>query len=392
MSASTTSILSDAVLAGCAERAAGYDRDNAFFTEDFEALKKAGYLRGPIPKELGGLGHTLAQSVAETRRLAYHAPATALGLNMHNYWMGVAADLWRSGDKSLEWMLREGAAGEVFAAGHAESGCDIPLLLSTTRAEKVDGGWKFTGRKGFGSLTPVWTRFGIHGMDASDPAAPKIVHAFMPRDTKGYRIEKTWDTMGMRATRSDDTILDGVVVPDRYIARVVPAGAAGVDMFILSIFAWALTGFGNVYRGLAQRAIDLVLPSLQSRTSIGLTRSMAYHPEVQHRVAEMVVTKEGIDAHLDRLADDWSTGADHGMAWPIKIVAAKYHGVEGAWKIVDTAMDLSGGSGMFRKNELERVFRDARAGRFHPSNSALVHELVGKMSLGISPDEQPRWG
>ena len=62
-----------------------------------------------------------------------------------------------------EWILKEAAAGEVFAAGHAEHGNDIPGLLSTTKAERVDGGCKFTGRKAFGSLTPVWTRLGLHG-------------------------------------------------------------------------------------------------------------------------------------------------------------------------------------------------------------------------------------
>ena len=80
------------------------------------------------------------------------------------------------------------------------------------------------------------------------------------------------------------------------------------------------------------------------------------------------------------------------MAWPIKIVAAKYRAVEGAWKIVDAALEVSGGFGMFKKSEIERLFRDARAGRFHPANSSLSHELVGKMALGINPDEPPRWG
>ena len=90
---------------------------------------------------------TLAQVGRETRRLAQYAPPTALALNMHNYWVGIAADLWRAGDKSIEWILREAADGEVFAAGHAEHGNDIPVLLSTTKAERVDGGYKFTGRK-----------------------------------------------------------------------------------------------------------------------------------------------------------------------------------------------------------------------------------------------------
>ena len=162
-----------------------------------------------------------------------------------------------SGDVSLEWILREAAAGEIFAAGHAESGNDVPVLLSTSKAERVDGGYRFTGRKHFGSLTPVWTRFGMHGMDTSDPAQPKIVHAFMPRDAEGYTIKETWDVLGMRATRSDDTVLENVFVPDRYIARVVPAGGAGIDRFVLAVFAWALLGFGNVYYGLAKRALEL---------------------------------------------------------------------------------------------------------------------------------------
>jgi hypothetical protein len=59
---------------------------------------------------------------------------------------------------------------------------------------------------------------------------------------------------------------------------------------------------------------------------------------------------------------------------------------------VDRAIDLSCGFGMFRKSELEGLFRDCRAGRFHPANSALTHEIAGKLALGIDPDEQPRWG
>jgi alkylation response protein AidB-like acyl-CoA dehydrogenase len=79
------------------------------------------------------------------------------------------------------------------------------------------------------------------------------------------------------------------------------------------------------------------------------------------------------------------------MAWPMKLVAAKYRAVEGAKKIVDQAMDVSGGAGMFKSNELERIYRDVRCGGFHPANSSLVHEIVGKSALGIL-GEEPRWG
>ena len=390
--ARSPSPLTPALLERCRKRAAGYDRDNKFFSEDFEELRDAGYLRLPLPAEFGGPGLGLADVVREQRRLAYYAPPTALGINMHLYWVGVAADLWRAGDRSMEWLLNEAARGAVFAAGHAESGNDIPVLLSTTKAERVAGGYRFTGHKSFGSLTPVWSYLGLHGMDMSDPAAPKVVHAFMPRDTAGFRVEETWDVLGMRATRSDDTILEGAIVPDRFVVRVIPAGAAGVDLFVLAVFAWALLGFGNIYYGMAQYALDRTVDTLKKKKSIALSRSMAYHAEVQHGVADMGLELEGIGPHLDRIAQEWTTGVNHGAQWPAKIFAAKYHAVEGAWRIIDRALDLAGGFGIFRRGELERLFRDARLGRIHPANSALTHELVAKTLLGISPDETPRWG
>ena len=124
------SVLAEETLARFATRAAAYDRENRFFQEDFDELRAAKYLLLPVPKEFGGAGMTLAEVCRQQRHLAYYAPATALAVNMHLYWLGVAADLWRQGDTSLEWILREAAAGEIFAAGHAESGNETSLFSS----------------------------------------------------------------------------------------------------------------------------------------------------------------------------------------------------------------------------------------------------------------------
>jgi hypothetical protein len=55
-------------------------------------------------------------------------------------------------------------------------------------------------------------------------------------------------------------------------------------------------------------------------------------------------------------------------------------------------MAISGGGGMFKGNELERLYRDVRCGGFHPANSVLAPEIVGKTTLGVGLGEQPRWG
>ncbi len=394
-------ILSETMLERFRERAPGYDQENKFFQEDFEELRDAGYLKIAIPTEFGGGGMNLAQVSLQQRRLAYYAPADAVAVNMHIYWTGLAADMYRVGDTSLEWLLKEAAAGEIFAAGHSERGNDIVALLSTTNAERAEGGWKLTGHKNFGTMTPVWTRMGVHGMDTSDPAAPKIVHAFMKRDADGIEIVETWDSLGMRATRSDDTILDGVFIPDEYIARVNPAGAAGLDLYVLGIFAWALVGFANIYYSIGRRMLDLTLDYLPTKTSLGLGgQSYDHHPAIQHAVAEMIMRCDAMEPHLNAVAEGYSasvaqagswTPHQEGPGWVSKIVGLKEIVSREALAVSNLAVEAVGGLGVAKKSEFERLLRDARMGPIHPANPALSHELVAKINLGIDLDAQPRW-
>jgi alkylation response protein AidB-like acyl-CoA dehydrogenase len=371
-------------------RAAELDRTNTYFDEDLAELREAGYLAAAVPAELGGWGLDLAELAVSQRRLARFAPATALAMTMHSYWIGIATEMEKVGDTSLRWILDAATKGEVIAAGHAESGNDIPVLLSTCVAERVDGGYRLTGRKQFGSNGPAWTWLGAHALDADAPGGPQVVHAFVERTSPGVTIVETWDTLGMRATQSHDTILDGVFVPDDRIGRVVPAGD-GTDPFVVAIGIWPLSLMAAVYLGIAERALELAVASATRKTSIAIARgAYAYNPMVQHQIAEMFLELDAATATLDRFVDDLVAGVDHGATWVPKLYATKWRAVEAAKRVVDIALDVTGGAGMFRGNELERLYRDVRCGGFHPGNDALTHEVVGKSVLGILT-EQPRW-
>ena len=384
-------LLTDDMLVRFDERAATYDRENRFFDEDWAELRQSGYLLAAVPSEMGGAGLTLDEVARLQSRLAYFAAPTAVAVNMHLYWTGLAADLLRAGDESCRWILEKAAEGEVFAAIHGEAGNDVPVFLSTASADRVEGGWRVNGHKIFGSLSPVWTYGGFHAMDTSDPSHPMIVHGFVPRDSPGLQIVETWDTLGMRATQSHDTVLDGVVVPDSLCPVVCPAGFAGAGPFHLSLFAWALMGFAAVYLGAARRAFDLTVEQMPKRTSIALTRSMAYHPEVQHNVADMRIALDAADALLERTCADWAKAEPH-ADWPVRLIATRSFVISKAFEVVDTAMDLSGGAAAFKRNRLEQIFRDVRMGRFHPGNTMLAHEVIGKLCLGVDPDDPQRWG
>ncbi len=379
------------LLARMDERAPIYDRENAFFQEDFEELRATGFLDIAVPTEFGGHGFGIDVVSEALRRIAYVAPATALAVNMHVYWTGVAADLLKGGDDSAVFILEEAADGKVFAALHGERGNDMPLFLSTSSADKVDGGWKINGHKIFGSLSPVWDYAGFHAMDTSDPENPKIVHGFLRRDADGIDVVDTWDTLGMRATQSQDTVLTDAFAADDKVVRVCAPGMAGADMFHVAVFAWALLDFAAVYHGLAHRAFDLTVASLPDKSSIALSRSMAHHPEIQHHVAEMRIALDASEAMLERTTHDWATGVEH-PDWPVRLVGTRHRVINESFEIVDRAMDLTGGGGAFKRSRMEQLFRDARMGRFHPGNTFLAHELIGKLCLGLDPDDSQRWG
>ncbi len=384
-------LLTDDMLARFDERAPVYDRENRFFDEDWEELKGSGYLLSAVPADMGGGGLGLDEYAKLVRRVAYVAPATALATNMHCYWTGVATDLLRGGDDSCRWILEKAVEGEIFCALHGEAGNDLPVFLAVANATRVDGGFEISGHKIFGSLSPVWTYGGFNAMDTSDPANPKVVHGFLPRDTKGIEIVDTWDTLGMRATQSQDTVLDKAFVPDDLVALVCPPGFAGAGMFHVALFAWALMGFSATYLGAAKRAFDLTVETMPKRSSIALTNSMAHHPEVQHNVAEMRIAYDAAEAMLERTCADWASGVEH-ADWPVRLIATRSFVISKAFEIVDRALDLTGGSGVFKRNRLEQIFRDVRMGRFHPGNTMLAHEVVGKLCLGVNPDDPQRWG
>ena len=71
----------------------------------------------------------------------------------------------------------------------------------------------------------------------------------------------------MRATRSDDTVLNGAFVPDRYVARVLPGRRRWIRSSA-ALFAWALLDFGNIYYGLALRARDLAVAGASSKKTV----------------------------------------------------------------------------------------------------------------------------
>jgi alkylation response protein AidB-like acyl-CoA dehydrogenase len=367
-------VLTPELLQRIRDRAAGYDRDNAFFTEDLDELRAAGYL-APRP---------LLDTARDQRLLAAHAPATALGINMHLVWAGVARVLSERGDHSLDWVLRDAEAGELFAFGNSEPGNDLVLWDSLTRVERVDRGYSFTGTKIFTSLAPAWTRLGVFGKQSTGEGAPRLVHGFLTRDDSGVTTLDDWDTLGMRATQSNTTKLDHAVVPDDRISRFLPVGP-NADPFVFAIFANFLLLIGSVYAGIADRALELAVAAAHKRTSLRSGAPFSADPDIRWRIADAALALDALAPDLETLAADVDGLVDHGAGWFRRLTGAKHRATEAARYVVDQAMRVAGGGGYTSSNELSRLQRDVLAGIYHPSDTESVHSTVAANLLGPVP-------
>ncbi len=374
------SALTPELLARVRERAPGYDERNEFFSDDLDELRAAGYL---APR-------SLSAASADQRLLAAYAPATALGLTMHLVWMGVARDLIAAGDASLQWVLDDAERGELFAFAISEAGNDRVMSDSLTRVERVDGGWAFTGTKIFTTLSPAWTRLGVLGRhDPADGSEPSIVHGFLTReargDATGVTITPDWNTLGMRATQSHTTQLDGAVVTDSRVARLLPVGPSG-DAYTLAIAANFHTLIASVYAGIADRALELAVESAHRRTSLRAGGApQAHDPDVRWRIADAALALDALAPQLQAVARDRDQGGDRGMRWFRDLAGLKHRSVETARYVVDQAMRIAGGGAYRATAELSRLQRDVLAGIYHPSDTEAVHATVAADLLGPLP-------
>jgi alkylation response protein AidB-like acyl-CoA dehydrogenase len=372
--------LADGLAAEFAERAAEHDRDGSFPFENYERMAEVGYLGLTVPEELGGMGANLRELLVAQEHLAGGCGSTALAVNMHVSPIGQLASLWRaSGDPKLESVLKEAATGKiVYASMTAERGHAM-LMKSNTVAERVAGGYRVTGEKIFGTESAVCTQFTSMAQFDDPNIGPRVMFFRLPRDVEGMTVKQTWDTMGMRATQSNDFSLENVFVPETAVFHSYPVGHFDATA-LKTVWGWAMPTFGSVYLGVAAGAMAYARAMAQKRR--GDT-----DPGVQRLFAEMEVLLETARAVLYRHADEIASGSlveslpvQDGMS---RAILTKYVATNNAVQIVDKALEVVGGAGYYKRSPLERMYRDVRAGVIMPANNVTAMDLFGKTSLEI---------
>jgi alkylation response protein AidB-like acyl-CoA dehydrogenase len=353
-----------------AERAAASDLTGAFVADNYRPLKERKLLSAGVPKELGGGGATHTELCEMLRELAHFCPATALALSMHTHL--VSAAVWRHlhGQPAAP-LLNKVAAGELVLVSTGAQ----DWLESTGQATRVEGGYRVTAQKRFASGSPAGDLV-LTSAPYDDPEAGALVLQFaVPMKSEGVRSNGDWDTLGMRATGSDTLTFENVFVPDAAVSMKRPRGVWHPVFNVICVVAAPI--FMSAYVGLAESAAALAREGSRKRLT---------DPHLPYLLGEMenaLATAQMAWREMVQAAAGYAFEPELARANATlirKSIAAR--AIESA---VKKAFESTGGSAFFRKNPLEKLFRDAQGVHFHPLPEKKQLFFSGRIAMGLEP-------
>ena len=288
------------------QRAAADDRDapalrrtgtglrprQPFFSEDFEELRQR-LPAGAAPDDMGGAGLSLPRSTGSNvssptapRPRRWRSTCTCTGSGWPPTCAGRATPPVSGsspGGRGRRARRRPRRGGQRPAG---------PAVVEHA-AERVDGGWEFTGHKIFGSLSPGLDYLGMHAMDTSEPANPRSCTPSQPR-RRQVPHRRDVGHAGMRATASQRHDPRPHVHSRRAGRAGLPGGFRRSRHVSRGPVRMGAARLRRCLRGDRPTGVRRDVARVHQRPSVAFSRSMAYHPGVQHHVAEMRIAMEGL--------------------------------------------------------------------------------------------------
>jgi alkylation response protein AidB-like acyl-CoA dehydrogenase len=335
-------------------------------------LRHRGYLRLAAPQELGGRGLALTEYLHVLEEFSRGHGSLRMIVHVANgIWRPV---LRRATPEQVERFVRPHVRGDALIAfaltePGAGSGADI-----RTEAHRQGDHYVLHGEKHlitFGDVADWFLLFArLPGTRGADGTVALMVH----RDSPGLRIVPMPESMGLRGTGHGHLFLEGCRVP---VDHRIGAEGEGLDV--------ALRGFLDPSRiclamscvGLGQRALELALARARVRVTFG-------RPIGERQMVQALLAEAAADLEAARQIVLWA-----GRRWEERPPAtaeasmAKLFASEALQRVTDRALQVFGGIGYFRGQEIERVYRDARAQRFEEGTAEIHKATIARHLLAF---------
>ncbi|WP_280770228.1 acyl-CoA dehydrogenase family protein [Salipaludibacillus daqingensis] len=356
-------------------RSANYDENAIFPVENMNDLKQSGLTNITIPTRYGGQEVSLYQFLLIQETIAQGDAATALSVGWHNGTMMQLRDTKKWEQSVFEQISRESVSNHILintAATERATGSPARGGKPETTATRKGNSWVISGRKTFTSLAPVLDYIII---TASIDGEDHLGEFLLPRSTLGIGFEQTWNSLGMRGTRSDDLILKNVIVPeDALVATKEPGHGTSPQGWLLHIPA--------CYLGVAIAARNEAIDFAKKYKPNSLNHPISDVPEVRRKVAELDLELMKARHFMYRIAELWDQQPELRPQLGAELAAVKTIATNAAVHVVDISMRIVGGQSLDKSLPFEQYYRDVRAGLHNPPSDDITLMILAKRAFG----------
>lgn len=360
------------------------DEESSFPSEHIQALREIGYTKVTLPKELGGEGLSLYETISLQETLGSYDGSTALATAWTLLTVGELFENKYWDSSKLEAFAKAVEQGAIInrAVSEVATGSPIRGGRPGTQAVREGNKWVINGRKSYTTGSPELDYFLTSAwIEEKEKVGFFLIH----KDTPGLSIDETWDVIAMRGTGSHDLVLNNVTVDESDLVEL-PTYNTG-----FKLNGWLLL-IPATYLGIAQAARDYVLRFANTHSPNSIKGTIATLPNVQSYLGEIELelatarfalygAAQSYQDSKRKEAEGHTLTEDEGIVIINAVNTAKHVVTNAALKVVDKAMRVVGAKSLQRSNPLQRYYRDVRAGLHNPPMDDITIKKLAEFAL-----------
>jgi alkylation response protein AidB-like acyl-CoA dehydrogenase len=342
------------------------DQQNRFPTELLGAMAKEGFFGINYPVEYGGGGYDsiTAFNVIEE----FGKVSAGVALTIHVHWMAVGIILKFGTDAQKQKYLPSLLKGEkigAFCVSEVQAGSDAAAIAAV--AAKADNGWILNGPKWFctnGGLADIY----IIGFKTDQDAGAKGISMFIiEKGTSGFEIGDPQEKMGCRSSVTPGLDFKNCFIgADALIGNVNGGFKVAMDALVAGRLGMAAMGLG-----IAEAALEVAAKYANKRIAFG--KPLAALFSIQEMLADMYAKIEAARLLVNDAANKFNSGKDCSLESSV----AKLFVTETVNETCHKALQVFGGHGYMKYNDIERYARDGRLLDIGVGASEVLKMVVG---------------
>ncbi len=267
------------------------------------------------------------------------------------------------------------------------------------KAEKVEGGYRFSGRWSFSSGVEHCEWIFLGGLLPKRDGSEGLEHTTFLLPKSDYRVEHNWDVLGLRATGSHDIVVDNAFVPEHRTQRTndhSDAGCPGREANPGWVYRIPFTQvFQRAVSSACLGALDGAIAEFRRRAAAHVGKHGAKTADdvnAQLAVSEAMMTSDQLKLVLfrnyARIVDCARTGDRMPVEERLMQRAQAAQVPKQCAAALSELMRACAASGTYKSNPIERTFRDVHQARGHIANNTDTYARIhGAVMLGLSnPD------